>query len=318
MKRINIKIWLFIVTGMLAFNASAQTSTLQRLEAKIAELEEVVIKQQATIDRISRNRMLNLKSYVRREGNTIIFEGVNLKITNGSGFTNTVNGTGNLIIGYDETTTRNSMQPPSVCSNGRFDTEADCRKNNHTWAKAQKTGSHNLVVGSGHSYTQSGGAVFGAANVINGANTSVLGGSQNISSANVATVVGGKDNVSKARTSVVLGGQNNIASGESASVSGGERNQAQARSSSVTGGQANQANAVAASVSGGLNNIASAEDSSISGGLNNSAAGNQSTVTGGLENNAIGKASSISGGTRRTLNGEADWIAGDFILPKEK
>ena len=318
MKKIKTNIVMLLITGLFSFAVSAQTSTLQRLEAKVAELEAVVLKQQATIDRIRRNRVLTLQPYVKRQGDTIIFEGVNIQVTNGSGFTNTANGTGNLIIGYDETTASSRFQVPEVCSNGRFESAEECTKNDHVWSKAQKTGSHNLVVGSGHSYTQSAGVVFGAANAITGANAAVLGGAGNVSSANVSVVAGGINNIAKAGAAVVSGGEDNVASAGAASVSGGNNNVASAVTSSISGGTGNQATAKSSSIIGGENNIASGENASITGGSDNVASGAGSSVDGGIENQSAGAVSAISGGTKRRVNGEADWIAGDFILTREK
>ena len=318
MKKIKIYSILLLFTGFFSVCASAQTSTLQRLEAKIAELEAVVLKQQAAIDRIRRNKVLDLQSYVKRQGDTIVFEGVNLQVTNGSGFTNTANGTGNIIVGYNETSASSRFESPVVCSNGRFVTAQECTDKNHVWSKAQKTGSHNLVVGSGHSYTQSGGVVFGAANAITAANAVVLGGSGNVSSANVSVVSGGKNNLAKATAAAVSGGDGNVASADSASVTGGKNNNAGAIAASISGGTGNLAMAASSSIIGGTNNTASGENASITGGTSNIASGARSSVDGGIENQSAGEESAISGGTKRRVNGKADWIAGDFILPKEK
>lgn len=318
MKKIKIYTALIFLTGSFSVAVSAQTSTLQRLEAKVAELEAVVLKQQATIDRIRRNRMLNLQSYVKKQGNTIIFEGVNLQITNGSGFTNTANGTGNLIVGYDETSAGNRVEVPTVCSSGRFENAGECRGNNHVWSKAQKTGSHNLIVGSGHSYTQSAGVVFGTANAVTGTSAVVLGGAGNVSSANASVVSGGKNNTASAATSSVSGGESNIASADSASVSGGQSNHASAQTASISGGTGNQATAVSSSIAGGENNQATGENASITGGANNTASGSASSVDGGTENQSAGDVSAISGGSNRRVNGKADWIAGDLILFTDK
>ena len=318
MHKYKIKTVVLLFAGLFSVGVWAQSSTLQRLEAKIAELEAVVLKQQATINQIRRNKMLGLQSFVKKQGNTIIFEGVNVQVTNGSGFTNTANGTGNLIVGYNETSASSRFQVPDVCANGRFKTAGDCTKNGHVWSKAQKTGSHNLVVGSGHSYTQSAGVVFGAANAITGANAAVLGGSSNVSSANVSVVSGGKNNISSAVAAVVSGGESNIASANSASVSGGKNNNASAATASISGGTANMASGDFSSIVGGENNTASGKNASITGGTNNIASGAGSSVDGGIQNQSAGDVSAISGGTNRRVNGKADWIAGDFILNDEK
>ena len=94
---------------------------------------------------------------------TVRFEGVNVQIVNGLGATNgdpdhpadeddcITNGVGNLIVGYNEP----------------------------VGGPTQRTGSHNLVVGLGHSYTGVGGQVVGYGNGILAPYASVVGGSGN-------------------------------------------------------------------------------------------------------------------------------------------
>lgn len=105
-----------------------------------------------------------------RIGDDIFLDGVNLHIRNGLGRTDgdtgsgpVVNGLGNLIVGYDEVRT----------------------------AASDKTGSHNLVIGSEHNYPSFGGLVSGFHNTVSGAYTSVNGGLFNTASGVVASVSGG-------------------------------------------------------------------------------------------------------------------------------
>lgn len=93
----------------------------------------------------------------------------------------TLKGLGNLIIGYDE--------------------------NDPAFHQA-RTGSHNLVVGSGHNYLSYGGIVAGLNNLI---------------SAPYATVTDGNSNTASAPYATVSGGSQNKASGVYASVSGGQK-----------------------------------------------------------------------------------------------
>jgi hypothetical protein len=89
--------------------------------------------------------------FVDSADNALYFEGANLFVQSGSGFTDddgVMTGLGNLIVGYDE-----------------------------DLSGADKSGSHNLVVGSDHSYAGYGGMVSGYNNLISGAYASVLGGS---------------------------------------------------------------------------------------------------------------------------------------------
>ena len=69
-------------------------------------------------------------------GNELFITGANLHLLNGMGATQTTNGLGNLIVGYQAL--RNDPAFPDV-----------------------RTGSHNLIVGDRHSYSSYGGIVVG-------------------------------------------------------------------------------------------------------------------------------------------------------------
>ena len=126
-------------------------------------------------------------------GKTIRISGVNLQIVNGLGATNgypadpgssdpancVTNGVGNLIVGYNEA----GFMPVD-----------------------DRTGSHNVAVGTANNYSSFGGLVVGAANSITGA---------------WATVSGGVENTASGEHSSVSGGEYNTASGGRSSVSGG-------------------------------------------------------------------------------------------------
>ena len=146
----------------------------------------------------------------------IYFEGCNVHVRNGAGATNTVNGFGNLIVGYDE-----AFGGILHCSNGLFGDQVSCESAGEIWGRHQKTGSHNVVIGADHSYPQSSGLVAGFRNVING----ILGSS----------VSGGANNIASGRYSSVSGGLLNTASGNQSSVSGGEEGEASGGSDWVAG-----------------------------------------------------------------------------------
>jgi hypothetical protein len=167
---------------------------------------------------------------------TIQFSGANVQIVNGEGASTKVNGSGNLILGYDET-------------------------------PGPQTGSHNLMLGTGQSYTSYG---------------SVLGGQKNTASGASSVVFGFEDNAS-GELSSVLGGGKNTASFKEASVTGGYRNEATGENDSVTGGYANKALGVYTSVTGGEKNEASGEYSSVSGGKANKAQAKYSAILGTKE-----------------------------------
>ena len=85
---------------------------------------------------------------------TVQISGANLQVIDGSGLETTVNGTGNLILGYDE-------------------------------KPGAQTGSHNLLLGGGeNSYTSFGGLVAGHGNKISNAWASIFGGGHNTASGN--------------------------------------------------------------------------------------------------------------------------------------
>jgi len=140
---------------------------------------------------------------------TLRVSGVNLQVVNGSGQTDgTLNGVGNLILGYSE------PEP-----NG-FD----------------RRGSHNLVIGPRHTFSSVAGIVAGYDSVVSAPYATVLGGSNNTASAYFATVCGGTDNAASDAYTTVLGGIFNEAAYYGSTVAGGENNRASGRTSTVGGG----------------------------------------------------------------------------------
>jgi hypothetical protein len=241
----------------------------------------------------------------------LVITGANLRIVNGLGATDTVNGLGNLIVGYNE-----------LRGSGSID---------------DRTGSHNMVGGILNNFSSFGGLVVGAGNEISGMfasvsggalNTasglwsSVSGGSENTASDNNSSVSGGNRNTASNQWSSVSGGIVNTASGVGSSVSGGAGNRAGGPPgaplgagpfSSVSGGGSNTASGIMSSVCGGGANTASDSVASISGGLFNTASGTFSSVSGGADNTAGGDHSSVSGGINRSAPGLNHWAAGHFF-----
>jgi hypothetical protein len=91
-----------------------------------------------------------LKHFSRR-GNQVFITGANLHIVNGLEATDTTNGLGNLIVGYNEP--RGEEEGQNI-----------------------RTGSHNVVVGQRHNFSRFGGLVVGFRNEISGDFASVSGG----------------------------------------------------------------------------------------------------------------------------------------------
>jgi len=92
---------------------------------------------------------------MNKDGDNVVFEKCNVYIRSGSGETDgTVNGLGNLIIGYNETSSEN----------------------------IKRTGSHNLVIGPEHAYASFGGLVAGRENTLSAPYASIAGGRLNTAS----------------------------------------------------------------------------------------------------------------------------------------
>ena len=236
----------------------------------------------------SLSKMIALNQVVSIEAvngvRTVRFSGVNLQVVNGTNFTESINGAGNFIIGYDET---NLTATQEFCSRATSstgfptETEAACLAAGGVFAATHKSGSHNLVMGTNNNYSSAAGIVAGRLNSVNEMYASVLGGVQNRSSGTTAVIVGGQGNLTLSRTTAVLGGQANRATGPLSSVAGGRSNTASGNAATVSGGERNTASGGTASVSGGSVNTASGAFSNVVAGRGNTAAGIGSSILGG-------------------------------------
>lgn len=341
--------------SQLQSDLNAAQTTIDQLQTDLSAAQAEIASNNTAIVNIQGNSVLALDGFLFMDTDingfaTARFDAINVQVTNGLGATNglpegdpalsgPVNGLGNLIVGYNE------EHPAAVvaCSNGAFDNQADCETNGWVWAANQRTGSHSLVIGVGHSYTAHGHLLAGFGNftssrwatVSGGANnlargvdssisggllniaialqSSVSGGLQNIASGSRSSISGGRQNAASGFASNVAGGFGNDASGDQSSISGGRENAAIGARSTVTGGYLNDATGINSSVSGGLGNEASGDQGSVSGGQLNIASGITSSVSGGLENIAGGNTSSVSGGRLRSVSGSNDWRAGTLF-----
>ncbi len=272
------------------------------LEARIADLENKL--QYVTIVEGEINGMA---------GPHVIITGANVHIWSGSGATDgTVNGLGNLIVGYNET------------RGGGLD---------------DRTGSHNIVAGSENNYSSYGGLVVGYKNSIYGAYASVSGGRENGAIGDNSSVSGGRSNAALWYDASVSGGYGNKASNSYATVSGGYHNEASAFAASVSGGRrnlasgdfsfvgggggenaadGNEAFASYSAILGGAANIAGdiwtpdpfiGQHSTISGGRYANTQGFYSSASGGQYSKSYGDYSSVSGGNNCTASGEFSSIS---------
>lgn len=255
--------------------AQAQASIIGELQAQIDALQLQVDANTAAINGIAANTVLDLDGVLTLNGTTALFAGVNVQVLNGMGSSDTANGKGNLIVGYDEAGTAGPDEQATV-----------------------KTGSHNVVVGPQHTYASFGGIVAGFRNQIAGPHANVTGGFRN-------RVTGFATSVS--------GGSGNEATFSAASVSGGNNNTASGTGSSISGGRFGTADTFYASVSGGFGNDATGVDASVSGGTNNTAAGDGSSVAGGNTNTADAFLSSVGGGSV-VINGNAQKFAAEGTI----
>lgn len=129
-----------------------------------------------------------------REGNDVRITGANVHIRNGAGHSYaTVNGLGNLIIGYNELRTG-------------------------TGAVNTRTGSHNFVIGLQNNYSSAGAIIAGSNNNSAGFMASVYGGTGNTASGYYAHISGGYNNLASGNWSNIGGGQNKVASGTLANL----------------------------------------------------------------------------------------------------
>jgi hypothetical protein len=221
-------------TGLTA--ANAQISVLQAAQGPLAALAPLVSVVPGPINGLA--------------GPHVIITGANVHIRNGHSSppnpdnpTASFNGLGNLLIGYNEA-------PPDLLLTDRG-------------------GSHNLIVGPQHRYSNYGGLVAGHSNTIEGP---------------FASISGGYDNFARGHLSSVSGGTSNHAYADYSGISGGGGNTIEpgAEGASVSGGQQNTASGVASSVSGGERNVASGAGSSVSGGQDRVAAGTHDWRAGNL------------------------------------
>jgi hypothetical protein len=199
--------------------------------------------------------------FVVNGGNDIIISGANLNLINGGGSTQTTNGLGNLILGYNE-----------ARGGG-----ADFR-----------TGSHNLVIGQQGNYTSFGGIIGGYQNTIAGPFAHALTGFGNGALSFYSCISTGNRNNATGNYAAILGGEINVASGEKACVSAGFNNTASGKLSSVSGGDLNTASGTSSSVIAGFRNTASGPWSSVSGGQDNTTSGDVSSVSGGANRSSTG------------------------------
>jgi hypothetical protein len=206
---------------------SAASTTRESLQVQLSALQQQVdaMKRQldtlrADVGGLRANSVWDLNGYLTFEVSngypTAVFRGVNVQIVNGMGDTQTVNGTGNLIVGYNRPNTNGF-----VCSLGVTESAAVCLANGGVWAQSHKGGSHNIVGGDFNNYSSWGGLVLGLENALSAPYTAVLGGARNRAEGSFATIIGGGYNTASGIYSSISAGFDNHATGAFAAVAGG-------------------------------------------------------------------------------------------------
>ncbi len=218
------------------------------LEVKLTSANAVITSLRKDLDAVEGNSVLALDDYLSFNTDsgyaTALFSGINVQVHNGTNPNNiftTVNGLGNVIIGFNLP----KLSGDEVCSVGPYYSQGSCETAGGIWALSHKTGSPNLVGGTANSYTSVGGLVFGDGNGI---------------TRRYATVGGGKDNLASGYASSVNGGRNNIAMSNMSVVNGGYNNSAENLYTSVNGGNGNRAINIGSTVGGGSGRVTSLYD----------------------------------------------------------
>ncbi len=179
------------------------------------------------------------------------------------------------------------------------------------------------VIGSGHSYSGTGGNLTGENHTAGGDYFVISGGAQNQVTGQYTTIGGGLENRAENQFSFVGGGRNNRAVGRYSVVSGGgtdtggDENRAEGDYSTISGGRHNTAGGTGgnwedyayATVGGGQDNRAERRYCSVGGGMLNRAEEEYATVGGGMQNRAEGR-STVGGGSNNSAMNANSTVAG--------
>ena len=176
------------VAALLSTNSTLLTSLgvaqtqIQTMQAQITALESKPAGSGGGVPDLEKYVKIDLNVRNGLQGPHIIFHGVNVHVQKDiepTLPTPTVNGLGNLIIGYNES-------PGGGVG-------------------ADRSGSHNLVGGQGNAFSSLGGLVFGTTNTITGRYAAILSGDQNVASGLTSAILGGGVNTASGPYSTVFG-----------------------------------------------------------------------------------------------------------------
>jgi len=265
-------------TAAFALNAGAVgdlNTTLANTRDTLKQTRDSVSALKSRVSKIETDlaSILTVLKGVKRTGNELFFDSVNVNIRNGLGSTGTMNALGNLVVGYNELRTSGNV----------------------------RTGSHAVVLGAQQNWSSYGNLVTGAGNTASGIHA-VAHGFTNIASGPYATVSAGRYDTASAAYSSVSGGAYNGANGTDASILGGYANSVSGSHSTIAGGNLNVVSGDNSAILSGNRNKVTAHWASISGGGSNTASANGTSILGGGNNTAdVGSdASTIIGGQNVT------------------
>src|SRR5262249_32553005 len=123
--------------SLLEIGVAQLQTRLTTQATNIASLQTALSSAQTTLAQLQK-----LLFHFSRRANDIYITGANLHVVNGLGTTDTTNGYGNIIVGYNE------VRPPGLTISSATD----------------RSGSHMVIVGTGLNYSSFGGIVAGRYN----------------------------------------------------------------------------------------------------------------------------------------------------------
>jgi hypothetical protein len=201
---------------------TAANTARQSLQVQFSAIQRQMEALVTEVRGLRGNSVLDLNGYLTFDISsgypTALFRGINVQIVNGLDRTDSTNGTGNLIVGYNRPSAGSF-----ICSLGVTESAATCQANHGLWAQSHKSGSHNIIGGDFNSYSSWGGLVMGVENAITAPGGTIVGGARNRAEGAFASVSGGSFNTASGVYGNVAGGFDNHAIGEYTTVGGGSQ-----------------------------------------------------------------------------------------------
>lgn len=258
----------------------------QRIRAAALASEAAIVADASGVAEEQAESLSSLFEGVNRTTDGIAFQALDVHVRSGLGSTyhsgslgvlGEPNGLGNVIIGYDE-------------DDGR--------------PEGATSGSHNLVVGPGHTYQGFGALIAGRGGIAteDSAGTLVIG-LRGLAGAHYAASIAGEFSSAEGSGGVVIGGRGSAASGENSIVVGGSASMASGERATAVGGVASAATGPSAVAIGGQDSDAAGESSVVVAGLANATDGGPTVAIGGASNFADGDVAVAAGGSENRARG---------------